>query len=198
MVYLFDMAPFLNSCIEDLRLYCNSSARRPARMACPTWRSSSLLPRVPTSSCESTRRAWRPASSRLAGSARDSSCSQSQASLPTSHILPFDKKRYHFEAPTTISERKMEISIDKLIFCYVMVYMCMLTKIKSNVHFHMINFFILAENNCTSEQFVCHEVINQCVPLNWICDGNADCFDGSDEIECSKKNVYSISYLYHS
>ncbi|CAB0031310.1 unnamed protein product [Trichogramma brassicae] len=60
------------------------SDRRPARMACPTWRSSSLLPRVPTSSCGCTRRVWRPAFSRPAGSARDSSCSQSQANLPTS------------------------------------------------------------------------------------------------------------------
>ncbi|CAB0039318.1 unnamed protein product [Trichogramma brassicae] len=62
----------------------SGSDRRPARMACPTWRSSSLLPRVPTSSCGCTRRAWRPAFSRPAGSARDSSCSQSQAHLPTS------------------------------------------------------------------------------------------------------------------
>uniref|UniRef100_A0ABD2W5J6 Uncharacterized protein n=1 Tax=Trichogramma kaykai TaxID=54128 RepID=A0ABD2W5J6_9HYME len=60
------------------------SDRRPARMACPTWRSSSLLQRVPTSSCGCTRLAWRPAFSRPAGRARDSSCSQSQANLPMS------------------------------------------------------------------------------------------------------------------
>ncbi|CAB0036911.1 unnamed protein product [Trichogramma brassicae] len=53
-------------------------------MAYPTQRSRSLLPRVPTSSCGCTRRAWRPAFFRPAGSARDLSCSQSQANLPTS------------------------------------------------------------------------------------------------------------------
>ncbi|CAB0042115.1 unnamed protein product [Trichogramma brassicae] len=148
-----------------------------------------------------------------------------------------------------ISERKMEISIDKLIFCYVTVYMCMLTKIKSNgiprgsdidstwiehgsciestyvslvdirksslIFYQSTRIYmeilvdsrlthgdlrsnprgysiiheVFCENNCTSEQFVCHEVINQCVPLNWICDGNADCFDGSDEIECKEIRV---------
>ncbi|CAB0039658.1 unnamed protein product, partial [Trichogramma brassicae] len=60
------------------------SAPRPARMAYPTQRSRSLLPHDPTSSCGCIRCVWRPAFSRLAGSARDSSCSQSQANLPTS------------------------------------------------------------------------------------------------------------------
>ncbi|CAB0037470.1 unnamed protein product [Trichogramma brassicae] len=40
--------------------------------------------RPDTSSCGCTRRAWRPAFFRPAGSARDLSCSQSQANLPTS------------------------------------------------------------------------------------------------------------------
>uniref|UniRef100_A0ABD2W289 Reverse transcriptase domain-containing protein n=1 Tax=Trichogramma kaykai TaxID=54128 RepID=A0ABD2W289_9HYME len=67
--------------LKELSLGSRSD-RRQARMACPTWRSSSLLPRVLTSSCGCTRRAWRPAFSRPAGSARDSSCSQNQANPP--------------------------------------------------------------------------------------------------------------------
>ncbi|CAB0039748.1 unnamed protein product, partial [Trichogramma brassicae] len=60
------------------------SAPRPARMAYPTRRSRSLLPHDLTSFCGCTRCVWRPAFSRLAGSARDSSCSQSQANCTTS------------------------------------------------------------------------------------------------------------------
>ncbi|CAB0044445.1 unnamed protein product [Trichogramma brassicae] len=60
-----------------------TSKRRCWRQLCDE-RSRSLLPRVSTPSCGCTRRAWRPAFFRPAGSARDSSCSQSQANLPTS------------------------------------------------------------------------------------------------------------------
>ncbi|CAB0044052.1 unnamed protein product [Trichogramma brassicae] len=94
-----EIADLRRSCLRARRLFQRSRAgmrKKPTARTTPqqgvfcAWRSRpasrsrSLLPRVPTSSCGCTRCVWRPAFSRLAGSARDSSCSQSQANLPTS------------------------------------------------------------------------------------------------------------------
>ncbi|XP_050359445.1 modular serine protease-like [Nymphalis io] len=37
-------------------------------------------------------------------------------------------------------------------------------------------------NRCASDEFTCQD--GGCVPLNSLCDGNRDCFDGADELSC--------------
>lgn len=39
---------------------------------------------------------------------------------------------------------------------------------------------------CASDEFTCRGKPGECVPLTWMCDGNFDCSDGSDERSCSK------------
>jgi hypothetical protein len=37
--------------------------------------------------------------------------------------------------------------------------------------------------NCTAEEFQCENGL--CVQFNWVCDGDNDCKDFSDEINCT-------------
>lgn len=39
---------------------------------------------------------------------------------------------------------------------------------------------------CSSEDFTCRSNNGECIPLAWMCDGNKDCTDGSDESSCSE------------
>lgn len=39
---------------------------------------------------------------------------------------------------------------------------------------------------CSSEEFACKSNNGECIPLTWMCDGNKDCNDGSDEASCSE------------
>lgn len=42
---------------------------------------------------------------------------------------------------------------------------------------------------CEADQFTCHGTVNDsrhCIPLNWVCDNEKDCADGSDERSCSE------------
>ena len=55
------------------------------------------------------------------------------------------------------------------------------------------------KKECSSDKFQCsngnciwmaNEQCNygsQCIPINWVCDGENDCSDGSDEVECYVK-----------
>uniref|UniRef100_A0A2S2P0K4 Low-density lipoprotein receptor-related protein 6 n=2 Tax=Schizaphis graminum TaxID=13262 RepID=A0A2S2P0K4_SCHGA len=39
---------------------------------------------------------------------------------------------------------------------------------------------------CGPEQFICNSLSPECMPLIWRCDGQTDCHDGSDEVNCSE------------
>ena len=39
---------------------------------------------------------------------------------------------------------------------------------------------------CTPEEFTCKSSDGECIPMSWVCDGNADCSNGSDETTCSE------------
>lgn len=43
---------------------------------------------------------------------------------------------------------------------------------------------------CSSEDFTCRSNNGECIPLAWMCDGNKDCTDGSDEASCSEYCIW--------
>lgn len=45
---------------------------------------------------------------------------------------------------------------------------------------------------CPSEQFTCNSN-GECIPMSWVCDGNPDCSNESDEQACSK--CYNGNFL---
>lgn len=46
------------------------------------------------------------------------------------------------------------------------------------------NKFVFTGDHCRYDQFMCPG--GQCIPLNWVCNGIADCPDRADESNCSK------------
>ena len=48
----------------------------------------------------------------------------------------------------------------------------------------MITLYV-APATCSSHRFKC-QITNECIPRIWICDGDNDCSDASDEQNCSE------------
>lgn len=48
---------------------------------------------------------------------------------------------------------------------------------------------------CTPEEFTCKSSDGECVPMSWVCDGNPDCSNGSDETTCSECFVWKKFYF---
>lgn len=44
---------------------------------------------------------------------------------------------------------------------------------------------------CTPEEFTCKSSEGECIPMSWVCDGNQDCSNGSDETTCSECFFFS-------
>lgn len=51
--------------------------------------------------------------------------------------------------------------------------------------------------SCGRQQFMCH-VDGKCIPKNWECDGERDCYDASDERSCIgiKDNCFDTIGMY--
>lgn len=48
---------------------------------------------------------------------------------------------------------------------------------------------LLATRSCPEEFFFCEDILKtRCLPNHLKCDGNFDCLDGFDEIDCSCQN----------
>ena len=45
----------------------------------------------------------------------------------------------------------------------------------------------LISGTCTVDEFLC-VVDTKCIPKAWVCDGNTDCSDKSDEVDCSERH----------
>lgn len=47
---------------------------------------------------------------------------------------------------------------------------------------------------CSDEEFTCNN--NKCITKRWVCDGDNDCGDNSDELNCGKVAVFSSFAKY--
>lgn len=49
---------------------------------------------------------------------------------------------------------------------------------------------------CTPEEFTCKSSEGECIPMSWVCDGNSDCSNGSDETTCSECFSFVRSFFF--
>ena len=50
--------------------------------------------------------------------------------------------------------------------------------------------------HCNKTDFSCGNETSQCIPLQWVCDGDPECIDGSDESEDLCKDVGACGHSY--
>lgn len=53
-------------------------------------------------------------------------------------------------------------------------------------------------NECTEEEFTCNTSSQNCLPLDWKCDGELDCSDGSDEANCGMSDNTNLNVFSNS
>lgn len=57
---------------------------------------------------------------------------------------------------------------------------------KFNAHHRLQRRHRTEKHVCTPEEFTCKSSEGECIPMSWVCDGNQDCSNGSDETTCSE------------
>lgn len=72
------------------------------------------------------------------------------------------------------------------------------------MHYHIHHHHEIEKHVCTPEEFTCKSSDGECIPMSWVCDGNSDCSNGSDEATCSeylkitegKKQLFHFKFIF--
>ena len=54
--------------------------------------------------------------------------------------------------------------------------------------------FVGLNHTCDAKEHKCHDTGN-CITKRWLCDGDRDCKDGSDELNCRKSPFTITNYI---